>query len=70
MGGYVKDGYTQVGVASWYGIDEHNNHAANGERFSKYAYTAAHRSLPMGTVLAEPCPRQVEYATFTPGVMG
>ncbi|HKQ33044.1 MAG TPA: septal ring lytic transglycosylase RlpA family protein [Thermodesulfobacteriota bacterium] len=51
MGGYVKDGYTQVGVASWYGIDEHNNHAANGERFSKYAYTAAHRSLPMGTVV-------------------
>jgi rare lipoprotein A len=42
---------TQVGVASWYGIDEHNNHAANGERFSKYAYTAAHKSLPMGTVV-------------------
>ena len=50
-GGYVEEGSTQVGTASWYGIEEHNNHAANGERFSKYAYTAAHKSLPMGTVV-------------------
>ncbi len=48
---YVKDGYTQVGIASWYGIEEHNNRAASGERFSKYAYTAAHKTLPMGTVV-------------------
>jgi len=50
-GGYVEEGYTQIGIASWYGIEEHNRHAANGERFSKYAYTAAHKSLPMGTVV-------------------
>jgi peptidoglycan lytic transglycosylase len=50
-GGYVEEGSTQLGTASWYGIEENNNHAANGERFSKYAYTAAHRSLPMGTVV-------------------
>ena len=50
-GGYVGQGSIQVGTASWYGIEEHNNHAANGERFSKYAYTAAHKSLPMGTVV-------------------
>lgn len=50
-GGFVEEGYTQIGIASWYGIDEHNRHAANGERFSKYAYTAAHKSLPMGTVV-------------------
>lgn len=50
-GGYVEEGSTQVGMASWYGIEEHNKHAANGERFSKYAYTAAHKSLPMGTVV-------------------
>ncbi len=48
---YVTEGDTQVGIASWYGIDEHNNYAASGERFSKYAYTAAHKSLPMGTVV-------------------
>ncbi len=34
-----------------YGIDEHNNYAASGERFSKYAYTAAHKTLPLGTVV-------------------
>jgi len=50
-GGFVGEGYTQIGIASWYGIEEHNRHAANGERFSKYAYTAAHKSLPMGTVV-------------------
>lgn len=50
-GGYIEGGSTQIGTASWYGIEEHNKNAANGERFSKYAYTAAHRSLPMGTVV-------------------
>ena len=50
-GPYVTEGHTQVGIASWYGIDEHNNYAASGERFSKFAYTAAHKSLPMGTVV-------------------
>lgn len=50
-GRYFEEGYTQVGIASWYGIEEHNRYAANGERFSKHAYTAAHKSLPMGTVV-------------------
>jgi len=42
---------TQVGIASWYGIEEHGNPTATGERFSKYAFTAAHKSLPMGTIV-------------------
>jgi rare lipoprotein A len=46
----VPKGYTQIGIASWYGVEEHGRHAASGERFSMYGYTAAHRSLPMGTV--------------------
>ena len=51
-GGYVvEEGSTQIGIASWYGIDEHDNFAASGERFSKYAYTAAHQTLPLGTVV-------------------
>lgn len=49
--GYTIDGSTQVGLASWYGIEEHNNYAASGERFSKHDYTAAHKTLPMGTVV-------------------
>ncbi len=49
--GYTIEGSTQIGLASWYGIEEHNNYAASGERFSKYDYTAAHKTLPMGTVV-------------------
>ena len=45
------DGYTQTGTASWYGDKEHRNKTASGERFSRYAYTAAHKSLPFGTVV-------------------
>ena len=49
--GTVVDGYTQVGNASWYGDKEHNRKTASGERFNKYAYTAAHKTLPFGTVV-------------------
>lgn len=45
------DGFTQTGIASWYGDKEHGNIAASGERFSMYDYTAAHKSLPFGTVV-------------------
>ncbi|MEE9213224.1 MAG: septal ring lytic transglycosylase RlpA family protein [Thermodesulfobacteriota bacterium] len=48
---FFQDGNTQVGIASWYGIEEHNRRAASGEKFSKYAYTAAHKTLPMGTIV-------------------
>lgn len=48
---YTIDGSTQVGLASWYGLEEHNNYAASGERFSKYDYTAAHKTLPLGSVV-------------------
>lgn len=49
--GFVTEGSTQIGLASWYGLEEHNRYAASGERFSKHAYTAAHKTLPMGTVV-------------------
>jgi rare lipoprotein A len=39
-------------VASFYGGGERlNAHTANGERFHSGAFTAAHRSLPFGTLL-------------------
>lgn len=41
----------QTGIASWYGIEEHGLPTATGERFSKNALTAAHKSLPMGTIV-------------------
>jgi rare lipoprotein A len=51
MEGYQTDGETQIGTASWYGDKEHGGKTANGERFSKYDYTAAHKTLPIGTMV-------------------
>jgi rare lipoprotein A len=47
----VGPGWTQSGVASWYGPGFHGRLTANGERFDKEAMTAAHRTLPFDTWL-------------------
>ncbi|MFW5500504.1 MULTISPECIES: septal ring lytic transglycosylase RlpA family protein [unclassified Maridesulfovibrio] len=44
-------GYKAQGLASWYGDDFHGKTTANGETYNMYAMTAAHRTLPMGTML-------------------
>ena len=44
-------GFQETGVASWYGGKFHGRRTANGEIYNKYAMTAAHKTLPMGTVL-------------------
>jgi len=41
----------QVGVASYYGKKFHGRLTANGEVFNMYKLTAAHRVLPLGTVI-------------------
>jgi rare lipoprotein A len=41
----------QCGGASWYGPGFHGKKTASGERFNENAMTAAHRSLPFGTVV-------------------
>lgn len=41
----------QVGKASWYGKKFHGRKTASGERFDMNALTAAHRTLPLGTVV-------------------
>ncbi len=43
--------FTQVGLASWYGRDFNHRHTASGERYDMYDLTAAHRSLPLDTVV-------------------
>lgn len=43
------DGFSQEGVASWYGRDFHGRKTANGETYDMYAMTAAHKILPMNT---------------------
>jgi rare lipoprotein A len=39
------------GTAVWYGGKHHGGPTASGERFDKNAMTAAHRTLPLGTVV-------------------
>jgi rare lipoprotein A len=43
--------FTQVGLASWYGRDFNRRPTASGERYDMYDLTAAHRSLPLDTVV-------------------
>ena len=45
------EGYSETGVASWYGPNFHGKKTANGERYDMYQMTAAHRILPMHTRL-------------------
>ena len=41
----------QCGGASWYGPGFHGKKTASGQRFNENAMTAAHRTLPFGTVV-------------------
>lgn len=43
--------YSKTGIASWYGGRFHGRRTANGEIFNQHAYTAAHRTLPFGTIV-------------------
>ena len=47
----------RTGVASYYAASLHGNRTANGERYNHGALTAAHRSLPFGTLLRVTAPR-------------
>ena len=43
--------YNQTGIASWYGPGFHGRETANGESFDQNALTAAHRTLPMPSMV-------------------
>src|SRR5690606_6814118 len=43
--------FHEEGIASYYGRRFHGRQTANGEKYNKNAYTAAHPSLPFGTVV-------------------
>ena len=47
----VKPAETLHGVASWYGQEFAGRTTANGEIFDPLLFTAAHRTLPFGTVV-------------------
>jgi len=42
-------GFSQEGLASWYGKKFHGRKTASGETYNMYAMTAAHKTLPMDT---------------------
>lgn len=43
--------FVEIGEASWYGPGFHGRKTASGERFDTYDFTAAHKTLPFGTLL-------------------
>ena len=43
--------WRETGIASWYGIPYHGRRAANGEIYDMNQLTAAHRTLPFGTMV-------------------
>jgi rare lipoprotein A len=40
-------GYSERGIASWYGSKFHGRRTSSGEPYDMYAMTAAHKSLPL-----------------------
>lgn len=47
----VDYGYRATGVASWYGREFHGRPTANGETFDMNGITAAHRTLPLPSMV-------------------
>ncbi len=43
--------YYEMGIASWYGPGFDGNLTANGEVYDMYGVSAAHKTLPFGTVV-------------------
>lgn len=48
----VGVGETATGVASWYGPGFHGKTTSNGEAYNQNAFTAAHKTLPMNTIVS------------------
>ena len=43
--------YKEVGIASWYGPDFHQGVTANGETYNMHALSAAHKTLPLPSIV-------------------
>lgn len=46
----AKPIFEETGMASWYGAPYHNRRGSNGEVYNMNAMTAAHRTLPLGSI--------------------
>jgi rare lipoprotein A len=47
----AKPIFEETGMASWYGAPYHNRRGSNGEVYNMHAMTAAHRTLPLGSIV-------------------
>lgn len=47
----AKPIFEETGVASWYGAPYHNRRGSNGEIYDMNAMTAAHLTLPLGSIV-------------------
>jgi len=47
----VNVGEKMYGISSWYGPNFHGKCTSNGEKYNMYARTAAHKTLPMDTIV-------------------
>jgi len=47
----VEEGYTEKGIASWYGEPYHGRRTASGEVYDMHRMTAAHKTLPFGSIV-------------------
>ena len=47
----LRPGKVMLGIASYYGPDFHGKLTANGEVYDMYGLTAAHKTLPLNTVI-------------------
>ena len=47
----VEEGWTEKGIASWYGEPYHGRRTASGEIYDMYELTAAHKTLAFGSVV-------------------
>jgi len=43
--------YVEEGVASWYGVPFNGHRTSDGEIYDMYQFTAAHRTLPFGSIV-------------------
>jgi rare lipoprotein A len=43
--------YSETGMASWYGPGFHGRQTASGEKYDQYQHTAAHRTLPLPSIV-------------------
>ncbi|MCZ7557206.1 MAG: septal ring lytic transglycosylase RlpA family protein [Bacteroidia bacterium] len=49
--GYAQSGFTQTGIASYYGSDFHGKKTSSGEVYNMWALTAAHKSIPLQSLV-------------------